>query len=359
MHRRHFVAAGTAATAASLAAPAIAQARTEWTMVTPWPRNAPGVGVNAQRFADRVTEMSDGRLTVTLYAAGELVPPFEAFDAVMAGNADLFHGTPYYWAGKSPAIHFFTGVPFGLGAMELPGWLYFGDGQALWDELYGEFGLKPFYVGSSGVQAGGWFRREVNTLDDLRGLRIRIAGLGGEAMRRIGAAVVLTPPGEIFSAMQAGAVDAAEWVGPWNDLAFGLHRVADYYYMPAFHEPGPGLEVTVNRARFDALPTDLQKIVEYAAASVTATTDADFTFHNIQSLAPLVEEHGVELRTFSDDIVRELGRVSLEVIDEIGETSPLAGRILESYRTFLRKSVSYGERMTAPMLRQRALVHGV
>jgi TRAP-type mannitol/chloroaromatic compound transport system substrate-binding protein len=361
MDRRQFVVAGaagaTAAAASPLAAPAVAQERTEWTMVTPWPRNAPGVGVNAQRFADRVTEMSGGRLTVTLYAAGELVPPFEAFDAVMAGNADLLHGTPYYWVGKSPAMHFFTGVPFGLGAMELPAWIYFGDGQALWDELYGDFGLKPFYAGSSGTQAGGWFRQEVETLDDLRGLRIRIAGLGGEVMRRIGAAVVLTSPGEIFSAMQAGAVDAAEWVGPWNDLAFGLHRVAQYYYLPAFHEPGPGLEVTVNRSRFEALPADLQKIVEYAAGSVASTTDADFTFHNIQSLRPLVEEHGVELRAFSEEIVRELGRVSLEVIAEIGAESPIADRILQSYAAFLEKAVPYSERMLGTMLRQRALVH--
>ena len=176
-------------------------------------------------------------------------------------------------------------------------------------------------------------------------------------MRRIGAAVVLTPPGEIFSAMQAGAVDAAEWVGPWNDLAFGLHRVAQYYYLPAFHEPGPGLEVSINRARFDALPADLQKIVEYAAGSVASTTDADFTFHNIQSLGPLVEEHGAELRTFSEEIVRELGRVSLEVIEEIGAESPLAGRILASYRDYLAKAVPYNERMLGTMLRQRSMVH--
>ena len=360
MDRRRLL-LGTAAGSAALASsavptPAIAQERTDWTMVTPWPRNAPGVGVNAQRVADRITEMSGGRLTVTLYAAGELVPPFEAFDAVSAGNADLLHGTPYYWVGKAPALHFFTGVPFGLSCTELPGWLYYGGGQELWDEAYAEFGLKPFYSGSSGVQAGGWFRREINTLDDLRGLRIRIAGLGGEVMRRIGAAVVLTPPGEIFAAMQAGTVDAAEWVGPWNDLAFGLHQVADYYYVPAFHEPGPGLEVAVNRDRFEALPADLQAIVRYAVSSVSDATTADFTYHNITALGPLIDDHGVQVRQFPDDIVAEFGRVTREVLADLAAEDAMTARVYESYRAFLDQAVHYNDLMDREMLRQRALI---
>ncbi|NBC31844.1 MAG: ABC transporter substrate-binding protein [Alphaproteobacteria bacterium] len=362
MDRRRLL-LGTAAGSAALAtaasafpAPAIAQDRIEWTMVTPWPRNAPGVGVNAQRVADRITEMSGGRLTVTLYAGGELVPPFEAFDAVSAGTADLLHATPYYWVGKSPALHFFTGVPFGLSCTELPGWIYYGGGQELWEEVYAAFGLTPFYCGSSGVQAGGWFRREIETVDDLRGLRIRIAGLGGEVMRRIGAAVVLTPPGEIFPAMQAGTVDAAEWVGPWNDLAFGLHQVADYYYLPAFHEPGPGLEVAINTARLAELPDDLKAIVRYAASSVSNETTADFTYHNIVSLGPLLEEHGVQLRRFSDEIVAELGRVSLEVLDDIAGESELTRRIHASYRAYLEQAARYNDLMDREMLRQRAMV---
>jgi len=362
MKRRDFVAgaagAAAATTAAALPAPAVAQERIEWTMVTPWPRNAPGVGVNAQRVADRITGMSDGRLTVNLYAAGELVPPFEAFDAVSAGTADLLHATPYYWVGRSPALNFFTNVPFGLIADERAGWMYFGDGQTLWDEVYEPFGVKPFYAGNSGTQAGGWFRREIETLDDLRGLRIRIAGLGGEVMRRIGAAVVLTPPGEIFPAMQAGAVDAAEWVGPWNDLAFGLHRVAPYYYVPAFHEPGPALEVTINRARFEALPGDLQMIVQYAVSSVAGETLADFTYHNIQALPVLLDEHGVELRTFPDPVVAELGRVTAEVLEEIAAEDPLTGRVYASFRDYLGKAVPYSERMLGTLLRWRRMVAG-
>ena len=360
MRRRRFMstaAVGAAATGASgLAAPAIAQDRTEWTMVAPWPKNAPGVGVNAQRVADRITEMSDGRLTVTLYGAGELVPPFESFDAVQSGNADLMHATPYYWVGKARALNYFTGVPFGLNAMELPAWLYFGGGQDLWDEVYAEFGVKGFYAGSSGLQAGGWFRNEINTLDDLQGLKIRIAGLGGEVLRRLGAAVTLLPPGEIFAAMQSGAVDAAEWVGPWNDLAFGLYRVASYYYLPAFHEPGPGLEVVVNQESLAALPTDLQKIVQYAVSSVANETLADFTYHNIVSLDPLIEEHGVEIRQFSDEIVQELGRVTAEVMEEEAATDELTGRVHAAYMDFLRKADAYSARMDQVSLSQRSAV---
>ena len=363
MDRRRFVsgaAAGSAVVAAggSLSAPAIAQDRIEWTMVAPWPKNAPGVGVNAQRVADRITEMSGGRLTVTLYGAGELVPPFESFDAVQNGNADLLHGTPYYWVGKAPALNFFTGVPFGLSALELKSWIHFGEGQALWDEVYDQFGVQGFYAGSSGVQAGGWFRHEINTVDDLQGLRIRIAGLGGEVLRRLGAAVTLLPPGEIFSAMQSGAVDAAEWVGPWNDLAFGLYRVAEYYYLPAFHEPGPGLEVVVNKERLAALPDDLQKIVQYAVSSVSNETTADFTYHNIVSLDPLVEEHGVKLRTFPDEIVSELGRVTLEVLDEEGAKDALTGRVKASYMAFARQAARYSALVSQPSLRWRGLVLG-
>ena len=346
MKRRQFLtsAAGTAAVGAAAAgfpAPAIAQDRIEWTMVTSWPKNAPGVGVNAQRCADLITALSGGRLTVNLYAAGELVPPFEAFDAVSSGTADLLHATPYYWQGKNPAFHWFTGVPFGLTAAEFTGWIYYGGGQELWDEAYAPFGVKPFYAGNSGVQAGGWFTRELTGLADLRGLKFRIAGLGGAVMQKLGANVVLTPPGEIFAALQSGAVDAAEWVGPWNDLAFGLHQIAKYYYMPAFHEAGPSLEVSVNRARSDELPEDLRQIVAAAATATATTTLADFTFHNIQSLGPLVEEHGVQLRRWPDDIAAALGTATREVLSEIAAGNAEAGKVHDSFAAYLAKARTY------------------
>jgi len=361
MRRRGFLsgaATGTAVAAGGVAAPAIAQDTVRWTMVSPWPKGAPGVGVNAQRVADRITEMSGGRLEVTHYAAGELVPPFESLDAVISGDAHIMHATPYYWVGRSPALNFFTGVPYGLTATELSGWLEFGGGQTLWDEAYADFGVKPFYAGSSGTQAGGWFRSEIASLDDIGGLRIRIAGLGGEVFRRLGAAVTLLPPGEIFAAMEAGTVDAAEWVGPWNDLAFGLHRVARYYYVPAFHEPGPGLEVTVNREAYESLPADLQAVVRYAAGSVAKTTDGDFNYHNVSSLPVLLDEHGVELREFPPEVIQALGDLSLEVLAEIGDSDPLTRRVYDSYMSFARKASQYATRMEGAIMRQRAAVLG-
>ncbi|MEQ9609622.1 MAG: TRAP transporter substrate-binding protein [Kiloniellaceae bacterium] len=363
MKRREFVkgagrlaATGAAAAAGTLAAPAIAQERIEWNMVTPWPKGAPGVGVNAQRFADRVNAMSGGRLVIKLFAAGELVPPFECFDAVQGGTADLLHGTPYYWVGKSKAFNYFTTIPFGLNAIELPAWLSYGGGQELWEEAYADFGLQPFYAGSSCTQAGGWFTREINTWEDLQGLKIRMAGLGGEMMRRAGSSVVLLPPGEILPAMQSGAIDAAEWIGPWNDIAFGLQKVAKYYYVPAFHEPGPGLEVSVNKARFDALPADLQAIVRFAAAAVAQDTTTDFTFHNIQAFGPLVADYGVELRSFSDEIIARLGKIAMTVIEEIGETDDLTRKIHASFMDFAGKAAHYQGSFEEAMLRQRRRV---
>ncbi len=361
MKRRNFVKgaglAGVAAAASTgLAAPAIAQDKVEWNMVMPWPKGTPGVGVNAERFAQRVTTMSGGRITIRVFGAGELVPPFESFDAVQSGTADILHGTPYFWVGKAKAFNYFTTLPFGLNAIELPAWLTYGGGQELWDEAYAGFGLKPFYAGSSGVQAGGWFKAEINSVQDLQGLKIRIAGLGGEVMRRIGAVVVLLPPGEILPAMQSGAIDAAEWIGPWNDVAFGLQKVAKYYYVPAFHEPGPGLELTVSKAKYDALPADLQAIVQTAAAATAQETLTDFAYHNIQAFEPLLQDYDVQLRAFSDEIVGRLGSVTREVAEEIGATDALTQKVHASYIDFVRKAAAYQGSFEETMLRQRRQV---
>jgi TRAP-type mannitol/chloroaromatic compound transport system substrate-binding protein len=358
MQRRDFVAAaasGIVTGGTMLAAPAIAQSREQWNMVMPWPRNTPGVGVGAQRFADDVNVMSEGRLEITLFAAGELVPPFESLDAVQQGAADMAHGTPYYWVGKSKALNYFTTIPFGLTATELAAWLEFGEGRALWEEVYAPFGVKPFYAGSSGVQAGGWFRKPIESLEDLKGLKFRIAGLGGEVMRRLGVNVVLLPPGEIMPALTSGAIDAAEWIGPWNDRAFGLYQVAKHYYVPAFHEPGPGLEVIVNREKYEALSADLQKIIEVAAAAAAHRTLADFTFHNVVTLDPLLAEQGVEIRTFPDEVVRALGRANREALDELAASDELTGRVHASFERFLLQADRYGQLFDKRMLEMRGL----
>lgn len=359
MKRREFLIAGAAASTAvgTLATPAIASGKETWKMVMPWPKGAPGVGVNAQRFADMVTAMSGDRLAIKVYGGGELVPPFECLDAVQNDVAQISHGASYYASGKAKALQYFTTIPFGLMFSEFIGWLYFGGGQALWEEVYAPFNVQPFYAGSSGVQAGGWFRHEINSLDDLKGLKMRIAGLGGEVMRRLGVAVVMTPPGEITTAMLSGTVDAAEWVGPWNDIAFGLHKAAKYYYMPAFHEPGSGLEVIVNKDRYAALPDDLKEIIKRAAQATTSEASADFIAHNVEAFATL-DQFGVEKRTWPDDVVKALATTSLQVLDDMAKSDPLTAKVHESYMAFLKSSVSYQKYFDRKMLDMREVAFG-
>ena len=361
MKRRQFIArAGLAAAGASLAAPALAQARFEWKMVTAWPRNAPGVGMNAQRLADRITGLSEGRLTVKLFSAGELAPAFGGFDAVASGRAEMSHGASYFWQHKSKALHFFTGVPFGLTAPEMMGWIQFGGAQALWDEVYAPFALKPFYVGSSGVQAGGWFRKEIKSLADLKGLKFRISGLGGDVFKKLGVEVVTTPPGEIMKALESGAVDAAEWVGPYNDFAMGLHKVAKFYYQPAFHELGPGLELLVSAEKFKALGASLQKVVESACLASAAETLADFTRHNIEALDPLVKQHRVQLRLWPKDVVTAAGKAWAEVQREVAAADALAAKVNQSYAAYLAKARAWSRwsDLAALNLREQALGKG-
>ncbi len=324
----------------------------QWKMVTSWPKGTPGVGTSANRLAAKIGAMSNGRLTVDVYGAGELVPPFEVFDAVSSHTAEMGHGASHFWSGKDPAFSYFTGLPFGLTAHERVGWLNYGGGQALWDETYAPFGVRAFFAGSSGVQAGGWFTQPIETLDDLRGLKMRIAGLGGEVLRRLGVSVTLMPPGEIFGAMTSGAIDAAEWVGPWNDIAFGLADVAKHYYLPAFHEPGPALECLVNAEAYAALPPDLQAIVKEAASATALESLGEFAFYNAQAFATL-GDLGVTVHTWPEDVVVALRSSSEDVLAELAAANELCGRIHASYADYLTKAVAYADASEREMLRLR------
>ncbi|MFP3944099.1 MAG: TRAP transporter substrate-binding protein [Alphaproteobacteria bacterium] len=312
-------------------APAYATGKRSLKLVTTWPKNFPGLGTAPERFARRVDEATDGRLTVKVYAAGELVPAFEAFDAVSSGAADMYHGAEYYWQGKSQGFNFFTSVPFGLNAAEMNAWLYYGDGQELWDELAAKFNIKPFGCNNSGVQMGGWFNKEIRTLEDFKGLKIRMPGLGGEVMRRLGAAAVALPGGEIFQSLQTGAIDATEWVGPWNDLAFGFYRAAKYYYWPGFHEPGALLSLGINLDLWNDLSQSHKAIVRMACAAETDKGLAEFNARNADALRTLTEKHGVQLRRFSDEILTEVGKVAGGVLSEVAAADPMTGRIYESF----------------------------
>ena len=358
MKRRDFIKAGTAAGAVAgttviTGAPAIAQGNIEWKLPTSFPAQAPGVGTNVTSFAERVAAMSDGRLTFEVFSSGELVPPFAIEDAVQQGTVEIGHSTPYYAAGKNPALHFFSTVPFGMSATEHTAWLRYGGGQTLWDEIYAERGLKPFYSGNSGVQSAGWFREPIESLDDLKGLNMRIAGLGGEAMRALGVNAVLLPPPEIFPAFKSGAIDAAEWVGPLLDQAFGLYKVASLCYVPAFHEPGAALEIVVNRDAFDELPADLQAIVANAAEATSVETLAQFDWFNTQALGQLRGE-GVEFREFPDEVVAALREASATVIEDLAADNEGFARVRESYDAFLGPAREYANLMQGAMYRQRS-----
>ena len=293
-----FGGAGAVAAASQLGKPAIAQERREWRMVTTWPKNFPGLGTGANLLGEMITNMSDGRLNVTVYGAGEIVPAFEAMDAVGNGTVEMGHGAPYYWKGKVDAAQYIAAVPFGFSAQEANAWFYYGGGQELADQVYAEMNCKFFPSGNTGVQMGGWFNREMNTIADYQGLKMRIPGLGGEVVTAAGATVVNLPGGEILAAMQSGAIDATEWVGPYNDLAFGLYQVAEYYYYPGWHEPGTVLDNFINLDAWNDLPDDLKTVVEVANRAVNISVLSEFVARNNAALAALVEEHGVKLRPF-------------------------------------------------------------
>jgi TRAP-type mannitol/chloroaromatic compound transport system substrate-binding protein len=338
---RHLGIGGLAVGGLFAATPARAKDRVRWKMVTTWPKNFPGLGTGANELADLITEMSDGRIEVKVYGAGELVPPFEVFDAVSRGTAELGHGASYYWKGKSEAAQFFSAVPFGLTAQEMNGWLYHGGGMELWGEVYAPFGLIPAAAGNTGVQMGGWFNKEINSVEDLKGLKMRIPGLGGEVLRRAGGTPVNLPGGEIFPALQSNAIDATEWVGPYNDLAFGLHKAAKYYYYPGWQEPGTTLECMINQAAFEALPKDLQAIVTNACRVANQDMLAEYTASNNAALHSLVHDHQVALRRFPNDVLAALKTLSDEVVAEIAEHDPLSRRVYESFKRFRDQVIAW------------------
>jgi len=318
-------------------APGIATSKTqrfEWKMVTTWPKNFPGLGSAAEYLANAIGEMSGGRLTIRVYGAGERVPALETFDAVSRGAAEMGHGAAYYWKGKSPAAPFFTAIPFGLTAQEMNGWLYFGGGLELWRELYDGFNLVPFEAGNTGTQMGGWFRDPINSLADLKGVKMRIPGLGGEVMKKIGVTTVNIPGGELFTALQTGTIDATEWVGPYNDLAFGLHKAAKNYYYPGWQEPGPTLEAIVNKDAWNTLPEDLQAIVSYACQATGSQMLAEYAARNQQALQTLVNEHGVKLQAFPDDVMAALREASDEVLEELIANDAFSRKVYDSYEAY-------------------------
>ncbi|MGO2353515.1 MAG: TRAP transporter substrate-binding protein [Marinomonas foliarum] len=306
-----------------------------WKMVTAWPKNFPGLGTGAEALAKNITKMSDGRLDIKVYSAGELVPALEVFDAVSRGTAQIGHSSAYYWKGKAPAVQFFSSVPFGMTAQEFNAWLEYGGGLELWEEVYAPFNIIPMAAGNTGAQMGGWFNKEINSLADFQGLKMRMPGLGGEVLKKVGAVTVNLPGSEMFTALQTGALDATEWVGPYNDLAFGLYKAAKFYYYPGWQEPGSAVEALINKDAFNALPTDLQEIVRSAAQQANLNMLNELTARNNAALKTLVDEHNVTLKKFPKDLLEALRVASDETLKEVAANDAMSQKVYDSFTGFL------------------------
>ena len=313
----------------------------KWKLVTSWPKNYPGLGSAPENFSKLVDTMSNGRLQIKVFGAGQLVPALEVFDAVSQGTAEMGHSAAYYWTGKAKASPFFTSIPFGLNAQEMNGWLHYGGGLELWRELYEPLNLVPYAGGSTGVQMAGWFNREINSMADIKGIKMRIPGLGGDVITRAGGVSVTMAGGELYTAMQTGVIDATEWVGPYNDLAFGFHQVAKYYYYPGWHEPGPILEFVVNKQALESLPEDLRAILEVATRAINQDMLDEYTARNNQALVELVEVHNVDVRKLPDKVLAELRALSKQVQEEMVAENEFAKRVSDSIEAFKKQATAY------------------
>ncbi|MCB2170258.1 MAG: ABC transporter substrate-binding protein [Deltaproteobacteria bacterium] len=352
MERRDFLrkaglaATGAVAAAAGLAGcgqekkeeakgPAVQPKKTyEWKMVTTWPPNLPVLQTGAERFAKRVGEVTDGQLKIEVFAGGELVPPLGVFDAVSEGTVECGSGASYYWAGKVPAAQWFAAVPFGLNAQGINAWFYSGGGLQLWEEVYAPFNVIPRPQGNTGVQMGGWFRKDMNTIDDFKGLKMRIPGLGGKVISKAGGTVVLLPGGEIFTSLERGVIDATEWVGPMHDLRMGFYKAAKNYYYPGWHEPGTCLEVMFNKKAYESLPLEFQHILDAVAAETNMWSLSEFEAGNGAALQTLISEHNVNLVRFPEPLLDELRKLAKETLEEEAEKDPMSRKVNEAFKKF-------------------------
>ncbi len=324
------------------------QKKYNWKMVTTWPPNFPVLGEACQLFADWVDQMSLGQMKIKVYGAGELIPGLEVFDAVSSGAAEMGNGAAYYWAGKSPATQFFAAVPFGMNAQQMNAWIYSGGGLALWQELYKKFGLIAFPAGNTTMQMGGWFNKEINTIDDFKGLKMRIPGLGGKVLTKAGGTAVLSSGNEIYTNLERGVIDATEWIGPYHDYVMGFHKIAKYYYSPGWHEPGSVLENMFNLKEFEALPAHLKVILESASARMNLWVISEFEAKNNEYLNKKKAEKGVELRKFSPEILQILKKYTDEVLHEMAATDSFTKKVYDSFNTFrndIKSWAAYSEKL--------------
>ena len=338
LERRKFLKGSAIASAVAVtSAPAIVSAKTtNLKMVTSWPKNFPGLGTAANRFAKRIEEGSNGRYKIRVYAGNELVHPLKCLDAVQEGTADLYHSAEYYYKGKTPALAFYAAVPFGFTANEMDAWLYHGGGQQLWDELSAQFGVKAFACSNTGVQMGGWFKKPITSVKDLKGLKMRMPGLGGDVLNALGGTAVTLGGAEIMPALQAGTIDATEWVGPWNDLAFGFYKVVKNYMSPGYHEPGTTLSAGVSKKLWDKMSKSDRALFTHAAMAENSYGLAEFTANNGNALNTLINKHGVKLYEFPDEVFKAFGEASADVLATAAKKDAITKKVYNSFIKFHR-----------------------
>jgi TRAP-type mannitol/chloroaromatic compound transport system substrate-binding protein len=337
-------------------APAIAQGLRQLTMVTDWPESLPGLYPSAVRLAQTISEASGGRITIEIFPSGALVRPFETFDAVQAGIADIYHSFEGYFEDKSLAFNFYSGVPFGFTADEQFAWVHYGGGQQLWDELSGQFSIKPFLSSSTGAQMGGWFNDEITSPDGFKGLRYRMPGLGGEVLRRLGAIVVSLPGSEIAPSLRSGAIDASEWIGPWLDVAMGLHEAAGYYYYPGWHEPGTTQTLGINLDVWESFDAGDQRLIEAAAAAEVMRSLAEFNLNNALWLRKLREDGIVKVVKFDDSLLKVFFEISQDVVAEAGSGDEISRRIYDSHQQFRASIMDWSDVAERAFLNSRRIV---
>lgn len=349
MKRRDFLkktgaaAAATVAASAAAAPAVLAKEKTyNWKMVSTWPPNLPVLQDGAERFAKRVEEATQGRIKIQVFAAGELVPALGVFDAVSSGTVEVGNGASYYWAGKVPAAQWFSSVPFGLNPQGINAWIYSGGGLELWEEVYAPFNLVPRPLSNTGVQMGGWFRKEMNSISDYKGLKMRIPGLGGKVIAKAGGTVVLLPGGEIFTSLERGVIDATEWIGPMHDLRMGFYKAAKYYYYPGWHEPGTCLEVIFNKQVYDSLPKDLQTILDAVAMETNLWSLSEFEAGNGAALQELITKHKVNLVKFPDELLDVLREMAKEVMEEEANKDAMSRKVHEAFKKFKKQVGTWG-----------------
>ncbi len=313
-----------------------------WKMVTTWPPGFPVLQEGAERFADNLAKMSNGRLQIKVYAGGELIPALQTFDAVSQGTVEMGHGSAYYWAGKVPEAQFFSTVPFGMNPRGMNAWLYFGGGQELWDKVYAPYNVKAFPLGNTGIQMGGWFNKEINSVADLDGLKMRIPGLGGKVFAKAGGNPVLLAGSEVYTALERNTIDATEWISPYHDQRLGLYRAAEHYYYPGWHEPGAVLELSINSMAWATLPADLQAMIENAAIAENLRMASEMEYLNATALTEL-RERDVDIKPFPDDVMQRLKTLTEQTLAEEAADNPKFKEVFDAYQAFREKDATWTE----------------